>query len=138
MRNTLVADTSVVFAAIDPTERHHAACSQLVTSGPAVVLPAPVVTETAGLALRRRNARAVEVLLEGVLDGTVEVADLDHEDYRRTHQLVVQYADLPLSFVDAAVVAIAERLEEDTIATLDHRHFSVIRPAHVKAFTLVP
>jgi hypothetical protein len=32
----------------------------------------------------------------------------------------------------------AERLEETAIATLDHRHFSVVRPAHVACFTLVP
>ena len=42
------------------------------------------------------------------------------------------------SLVDASVVAIAERLEQDTIATLDRRHFSVVRPLHVDAFTLVP
>jgi hypothetical protein len=40
--------------------------------------------------------------------------------------------------VDASVVVVAERLEETTIATLDHRHFSVVRPLHAEAFTLVP
>ena len=44
----------------------------------------------------------------------------------------------PSSLVEASVIAIAERLEQDTIATLDRRHFSVVRPLHVDAFTLVP
>jgi hypothetical protein len=40
--------------------------------------------------------------------------------------------------VDASVLALVERLGEDKLATLDHRHFSVIRPAHVEALALLP
>jgi uncharacterized protein len=40
--------------------------------------------------------------------------------------------------VDASVVAASERYGADTIATFDRRHFSVIRPAHIAAFELVP
>jgi hypothetical protein len=32
----------------------------------------------------------------------------------------------------------AERLGETAIATLDHRHFTVVRPKHAEAFTLLP
>ncbi len=46
------------------------------------------------------------------------------------------YLDLPLGIVDAAVAAIAERLGLTEIATLDYRHFTVISPRHVQAFTL--
>jgi uncharacterized protein len=53
-------------------------------------------------------------------------------------ELVESYLDLPLGIVDAAVVAIAERLALTEIATLDHRHFSVVRPRHVPAFSLLP
>jgi len=56
----------------------------------------------------------------------------------RAAELVAAYRDLPLGTVDAAVVAAAERLEVTRIATLDHRHFSVVRPRHVEAFELVP
>ncbi|WP_240197302.1 hypothetical protein [Nonomuraea lactucae] len=53
-------------------------------------------------------------------------------------ELVEKYIDLPLGLVDAAVIAIAERLELSEVATVDHRHFSVVRPRHVEAFTLLP
>jgi hypothetical protein len=33
---------------------------------------------------------------------------------------------------------IAERLNLTTIATLDRRHFGVVRPRHAPAFQLVP
>jgi predicted nucleic acid-binding protein len=51
---------------------------------------------------------------------------------------VEKYADLPLGGTDASVVALAERLHETELATLDHRHFKVVRPNHVAAFTLRP
>ena len=39
---------------------------------------------------------------------------------------------------DAAVVAVAERLGLPEIATLDRRHFTVVRPLHTPALTLLP
>ncbi len=52
--------------------------------------------------------------------------------------LVDRYADFPLGGVDASVIALAERLGVTEIATLDRRHFGVVRPKHVEAFTLLP
>jgi hypothetical protein len=52
--------------------------------------------------------------------------------------LVEQYSSLPLGAADAIVVAVAERFRTVNIATLDRRHFSVVRPAHAAAFTLLP
>lgn len=49
-----------------------------------------------------------------------------------------QYRDLGLGTVDAAVVTAAERLDVATVATLDRRHFDVVRPRHVDAFEIVP
>jgi hypothetical protein len=35
-------------------------------------------------------------------------------------------------------VAVAERLGLIEIATIDRRHFSIVRPRHTDAFTLLP
>ena len=59
-------------------------------------------------------------------------------DWLRIAELVTAYRDLPLGTVDASVVAACERLGARTIATLDRRHFSVVKPAHIPAFGLVP
>jgi predicted nucleic acid-binding protein len=58
--------------------------------------------------------------------------------HRRIRDLVDEYAGPPLGFVDTSVVAVAERLELDTVATLHREHFPVVRPQHVEAFALVP
>lgn len=71
-------------------------------------------------------------------DGDFQPVDLIAEDYRRAAELVQTYADLPLGTTDATVIALAERLGLTEVATLDRRHFTVVRPQHVSAFTLLP
>lgn len=56
----------------------------------------------------------------------------------RAAELVRQYSDLPLGTTDATVIALCERLELHELATLDHRHFTIVRPRHVEALTLRP
>lgn len=135
---TLVCDAGVVFAALDRSDREHGRCSELLSSSRSATIPAPVIVEVDWLARSRGVPHATDRLLASVDDRSIVVVDLDEEDYRRVRQLVCRYADLPLDLVDAAVVAIAERLEQTTVATLDHRHFAVVRPVHIAAFELVP
>jgi uncharacterized protein len=49
-----------------------------------------------------------------------------------------RYADARVGFADAAVLAIVERLNEPKLATLDRRHFSLMRPRHIETLTLLP
>jgi predicted nucleic acid-binding protein len=70
--------------------------------------------------------------------GAFRVEPVATADWLRIAELVARYRDLPLGTVDASVVAAAERLGIREIATVDRRHFTVVRPHHVKAFTLMP
>lgn len=47
------------------------------------------------------------------------------------------YRDLPLGTVDASVVAAAERMKINEVATLDRRQFNVVRP-RTGDFRLLP
>ena len=135
---TLVCDSSVVVAALNRHDPDHDRCADLLSTSSATTIPAPVLVEVDWVARSRGVTEATDALLASIDGRDVLVVDLDEEDYRRVRSLQQRYADLPLDFVDAAVVAIAERLEQTRIATLDRRHFSVIRPLHVPAFELVP
>lgn len=74
-----------------------------------------------------------------MLSGGDLIAEALHpSDFERIGELVSRYRNLPLGTVDASVVAAAERLGATEIATLDRRHFSVVRPRHVESFTLLP
>jgi predicted nucleic acid-binding protein len=76
--------------------------------------------------------------LRSLAAGDFVPVELVKTDYERMAELVEQYADLPLGTSDAAVVAVAERLKIAEVATLDRRHFTVVRPRHVNALTLLP
>lgn len=102
------------------------------------ILPAPVLVEFDYLAARNPDRGTFGVLLDEIERGAYVVEDLLASDYPRVRALLKTYADLRVGFVDAAVLAIVERLREPKLATLDHRHFSVMRPRHVESLELLP
>ena len=97
-----------------------------------------VLAETGWLISRQLGALAEAGFYRSVVDGELEVQALDREDWVRVSELTEKQADNDLGGVDPSLVAVAERLRLDTIATLDHRHFRAVRPKHVKAFKIVP
>lgn len=98
----------------------------------------PVIAETAWLLLDRGGPEAQAGFVATVTTGQLEAIDLTAPDWVRVLELVGTYTDLALDVIDASIVAVAERLELTTIATLNHRDFRVVRPAHCDAFELVP
>ena len=135
----LVLDTGPLFAAMDRSDTDHERCAALVerTSEP-IILPAPVIVEVEWLASRRLKAEAFQSLLADIEQARLNVEELQDSDYTRCRELITRYGDLPLGFVDAAVLCIVERLGEAKLATLDHRHFRVVRPRHVPSLRLLP
>lgn len=138
----IVFDTGPIVAAATVDDAHFLVASELFAglrpAGRRLLLPSTVAAE-AGYLLATRVSPAVEVqFLRGVAEGAFEVVDLTRADYARMADLAGRYVDLPLGTTDASVVAVAERLGVTEIATLDRRHFGVVRPRHVAAFTLLP
>lgn len=135
----IIWDTGPLFAAADVNDRDHDRCVELMrrTPGP-LLMPAPVLTEVGYLLEREKGARAEAAFLRSIRAGEVLMVALGAADIDRMAELVESYADFPLGLVDASVIAVAERLGADSIATLDRRHFSVVRPRHRPAFTLLP
>jgi predicted nucleic acid-binding protein len=107
------------------------------TSEPLVV-PQLVVGEAAYMVGTIGGIAAEARLLRELEASSPLFEPFQSEDLGRIAALIETYADLRLGTVDAAVVATAERLGAPMIATLDHRHFTVVRPKHVDAFELVP
>jgi len=60
------------------------------------------------------------------------------QDYSRSADILRQYADANLDFIDALIVAIAERLNIKRLLTLDRRDFQLIRPKPCVSFELLP
>lgn len=52
--------------------------------------------------------------------------------------ILEQYADSKVDFVDASIMAIAERLDIRTVLTIDQRDFRLFQPSHCQSFILQP
>ncbi len=137
---TLLLDTGPLVAALNDNDKEHERCRDLLTwhRGPLAV-PAPVLTEVCYLLDKRSRDVTAEVrFLEALAAGELDLVPTVPSDLTRMAELVGTYADLPLGAVDASVVAIAERLGIKELATLDRRHFSVVRPRCGGVFSIVP
>jgi len=86
----------------------------------------------------RNVPEAALILMDDILAGAYSVVALTVEDYARCRELMQRYAGSDIGFVDAAVLAVVERLKEPKLATLDGRHFGLLRPRHVSALRLLP
>jgi predicted nucleic acid-binding protein len=104
--------------------------------GPLIV-PELVITEVAYLLGTRIGVDAEVRFIGDLANGNLIPEPVAPADWLRIAELVAMYRDLPLGTVDASVVAAAERLDVTEIATLDRRHFNVIRPSS-GAFALLP
>lgn len=136
---TLVVDAGPLYAYVDADDRHHDACLELLETHPGpLVVPQLVVAEVAYLVGTRLGAEPEVRLLGDLASGSLVAEPVEPGDWLRIAELVARYRDLPLGTVDASVVAAAERLGAHEVATLDRRHFRVVRPNHVDALTLLP
>ena len=135
----LILDTGPLYASLDRSDDDHARCRRLIDeASEPLLIPGPVLVEVDYLIHRSLNPGVLVALLTDIEDGAYEVTDLTPVDYRRIKELCDRYADADIGYVDAAVLAITERLDEPKLATLDHRHFRTLRPRHVDALRLLP
>ena len=135
----LILDTGPLYATLDRDDAAHRSCRRLVENATELlVVPAPVLVEVDYWIHQRLHPGVLVALLDDIDAGAYRVEDLRLEDYRRVRELCNQYTDADIGFVDAAVLAIAERLREPKLATLDRRHFGLLRPRHVPALHLLP
>jgi predicted nucleic acid-binding protein len=135
----LILDTGPLYASLDRSDADHAACRALIeASDEPLVIPSPVLVEVDYWINQRLHPGVLVALLADIESGAYTVADLVAPDYARVRDLCDRYADSDIGFVDAAVLSIVERLNEPKLATLDRRHFGLLRPRHRDALELLP
>src|SRR6266511_1587413 len=93
-----------------PRDRNHAACAKLLRTARELLLPAPVLVELDYFLTELTGShRPFDEVLRRIENGVFTILDLATDDYPRVRELRAQYGDWPLGFVDAAVVAMAEK-----------------------------
>ena len=135
----LVLDTGVIYAALDESDSDHARCAALIAnSEETLIVPSPVLAE---LDYWLRKNATIDVWLafaEDLHSAAYTLWPADASIVIAAAQLQSRFADQGLGFVDAAVFCSCEALGERKVATLDRRHFSVLRTGDGRALELLP
>lgn len=135
----LICDTSSLIAFFDASDAHHRPVSAVVDAdhGPFVVSPYVLAELDYLLATRRGRAAELAALTE-LTSGAWDLPGCDGPDIRRALAVIDRYSDLNIGLADASLVVLAARYRTDRVLTLDRRHFSVLRTAAGRPFTVLP
>lgn len=135
----MIVDTSALLAYFDRNEPDHAAVAGTMESAtdPLVVSPF-VVAELDYLIMTRLGTAAELAALDELAGGAWELASVSADDLAVCTRVIEKYADQSIGVTDASLVVLAQRFATRSIATLDRRHFDVLRPLDGGRFRLVP
>ena len=134
----VIADTGFAVALIHRFDGQHAEVVPIYARYPKILLPRLALVEVVYLIGRDASLPLVISFLKGLSVSRFELIDAKDEDVERAASIISQYADSKTDFVDAMIMAIAERLNITTVLTVDQRDFSLFRPSHCTSFTILP
>jgi predicted nucleic acid-binding protein len=103
-----------------------------------IVIPASAIPEASYVIGSRLGHTALRLFITDLIMLSPLIENLIFTDYERIAEVLNTYADLRLDFVDASILAIAERLNIRHILTLDRRDFNMLRPRHCAYLELSP
>jgi len=136
---TALVDTSFLVSLTNPKELHHEACATLARQlDERLIVPYVVLPEATYLIYKYQGHQIMRRFMQQMTHPAWNFEPLQAVDLVHISSTLEKYSDLNLDFVDAAIVAIAERLNISRLLTLDRRNFLVIRPSHCSTFTLLP
>ena len=135
----VLVDTGILYAIADCDDAwHESVKAYLESQTDSLLVPVTVLPEACYLLNSYIGQEAERQLVMSLQRGEMQVEGVTDKDFQRTSNLLEQYADANIGFVDATVVAMAERRKIRRILTTDRRHFSLIRPRHCPYFDLLP
>jgi uncharacterized protein len=137
--NRCLVDTGILYALADKDDSWHGRALEFVAGFRGrLIAPSAVVPEICYLLNTYLSPDAEIAFVLSLANHEITIEHFTDRDLARVHELLSQYRDSNIGFVDATCVAVAERLGITGIVTTDRRHFSLVRPKHVAAFDLLP
>jgi predicted nucleic acid-binding protein len=135
----IVVDTSVVVAFMNAADDNHATVAGWLDGLEDDLGTTPLIVAEIDHLVAARGGRAAQRAFHRDLVAGAYLVEWWPGAIASVAKIAERYADTGLGLADASLVAFAERLDTIEIATLDERHFRVVRPlAGGKAFRLLP
>ncbi len=135
----ILVDSSFLYALYnldDPYHEEAYAVAELYNGQ--FVIPYVVLTEVAYLFRRTGDVSAVIQFLDVLIKGGYQYENVSVDDLIRARNIMAQYVDSKLDFVDCCIMALSERLKITQVCTFDRRNFSIFRPKHIRYLDLLP
>ena len=121
----ILLDSGPLIALFDASDKYHSDSVNFIkTNKFPLVTTIASITETLHLLDFNRNAQID--FMEWMHRGAVEIQNIENSDFGRLKELTEKYLDLPMDFADSCLVYLAEKMNLNTIATID-RDFSIYR-----------
>jgi hypothetical protein len=136
MRGNTLLDTGPIVALLHAGDAYHRTCRDLFESFSGRFFTTEAVL-TEALHLLRRFKRGQKLGLEFFLRGAATLVPQSRESLKRCLQLMERYANVPMDFADATLVALGEDLGIGQVFTIDRRGFDVYRAGR-RAFKVFP
>jgi len=134
----VIVDTSALLAFFDASEPDHEAVSEVLAAADALVVSPYVVAELDYLVGTRHGVDEELAVLDELTGGGWDLPGFDREGLRRCREVISRYRDQAIGVADASIVVLAERYRTRAIASLDHRHFDVLRSLDGRSFDVLP
>ncbi|GAB4286223.1 MAG: type II toxin-antitoxin system toxin ribonuclease C26 [Oscillatoriaceae cyanobacterium] len=136
---TAILDTSFLLATVNRKDKNHRIVLEIIGNlNEQLVLPMTVLPEVGYLIASRLGHHKMIQFFAELAKSNVVLEGISQNDLERVTEILSQYADSKLDFVDGTIVAIAERMNVTKILTLDRRDFGMIRPRHCDYFDILP
>ncbi len=131
----ILIDSGPLIALFDSSDKHHQeAVNFIKTNKYPLITTLASITETLHLLDFNRNAQID--FLEWIHRGAVEIHNIENCDFKRLKDLTEKYRDLPMDFANSCLVHLAEKLNLNTIATID-RDFTIYRIQGRRKFKII-
>ncbi len=136
-RRDVLLNAGPLVAYLDARDQWHTICARawpelvdrcLTTGG--------VLAEACHLVLRGGGPAALPLQL--VLAAGIPVVGLDAQAHRYAALLMERYANLPMDYADAGLVAAADTLQLERVFTTDRRGFATYRGVQGRGFEVLP
>jgi hypothetical protein len=135
----LIVDTSALLAWFNSDDDAHGSVAVALEAATDELVISPfVLAELDYLVATRFGVRAELAVLHEIAGGAWTLPELTTDDVAAAASVVERYADQEIGVADASLVVLARRFRTRTIATLDRRHFTVLRPLDGGRFRIVP
>ena len=135
----MIVDTSALLAYFDAAEPDHQAVTRIIEGSNELLVISPyVVAELDYLVAARVGVEAELTVLRELSTGAWELASFGVPELEQAASVIAKFYDQRIGVADASNVVLADRYGTRRIVTLDHRHFSVLRPISGGRFSVAP